>query len=110
MNQQYEATASNGHARIKNVNSGSCLTASAATAGASITIDTCKDGNAQQSFSIVDGVVRGPGHLCLTYGQKDTIDSHRCKSGRVSAIACLPDCLSFLVPPSYTLRYLLWLR
>ena len=91
-NQQYEASTASGHTTIKNVNSGTCLTASAAAVGASITISACKDGDAKQSFSIAGGGVRGPGGLCLAYGESGAAESHCCRSGWVSAV-CLALCL-----------------
>lgn len=88
-NQQYKTTISNGHATIKNINSGTCLTGSAATAGATVTIHACKVADPNQEFSFAHGELRGPGGLCLTYGKTDPTENHCCKSGWVRSYAQL---------------------
>jgi hypothetical protein len=96
-NQQYEVAES----AIKNVNSGTCLTASEASAGATVTISACETGDAKQAFALKDGAVHGPGGLCLAHDEAaDTGSGHCCASGWVSArrgpswCLCLPCVLA----------------
>ena len=51
-----------------------------------------------QSFSIAGGGVRGPGGLCLAYGESGVADTHCCRSGWVSVVCLLPVCPSVHLP------------
>ena len=82
---------------IRNVNSGTCLTASGSTVGASVTISACKDSGSGtdaklQAFGMKGGGVQGPGGLCLANGDAaDESRGHCCKSGWVSQIDSQQD-------------------